>query len=330
MRLSLPSRRVRWAASVAAAAIVVACGGSDPVGIVPEIPGPDTCAVARPDFGPAATAADRALFAYNAKAPLNLQTTVESTSDGIEISKISYTSPDGGSVPGIIAVPLESPAPRPGIVVMHPSGFPATIMQGYAKLVAHRGAVVIGIDAPYFRRGGNSLPRFIPADRLEHIQLIKDLQRAVDVLLARPDVDASRIGFEGYSFGAMIGAHFVGIEKRLKVAVIQAGYGGQVTHATNDVNKSFLVGNVSCGTRNAWFRDMVPIEPIRFIPGASPTTLLFQIATADNAVLPADAKALYDVAPNPKEVLYYDTGHNFNAQAMQDRHNWLAKQLGLE
>ena len=217
----------------------------------------------------------------------------------MEVSKISFTSPDGGTVPGIIAVPVESPAPRPAIVVMHPSGFPATIMQGYAKLLANSGATVIGIDAPYFRRGGNSFPRYIPADRLEHIQLIKDLQRAVDVLVARPDVDPNRIAFEGYSFGAMVGAHFVGIEKRLKAAVIQAGSGGQVTHMTSSVNIQ-VVANLACATRNAWLRDMVPVEPIRFIPNASPTTLLFQIATLDNAVLPADAKALYDAAPNPK------------------------------
>jgi len=32
----------------------------------------DTCAIARPDFGGPASAADRALFAYDATAPLNL------------------------------------------------------------------------------------------------------------------------------------------------------------------------------------------------------------------------------------------------------------------
>ena len=74
----------------------------------------------------------------------------------------------------------------------------------------------------------------------------------------------------------------------------------------------------------------MPIEPIRFIPGASPTALLFQIARFDTAVLLADAQAVYDAAPNPKEVLYYDTGHGFNTQANTDRFAWLARQIGID
>ena len=39
-----------------------------------------------------------------------------------------------------------------------------------------------------------------------------------------------------------------------------------------------------CANRSAWFAENVPIEPIRFISGASPTALLFQIARFDTAV----------------------------------------------
>ncbi|GGK43102.1 hypothetical protein GCM10008955_41090 [Deinococcus malanensis] len=60
----------------------------------------DTCTGARPDFGGAATAADRALFAYDVDAPLNLRKTVESTSHGMEVSSISFSSPDGGITNG--------------------------------------------------------------------------------------------------------------------------------------------------------------------------------------------------------------------------------------
>ena len=56
---------------------------------------------------------------------------------------------------------------------------------------AARGAVVLAIDAPFARRGGDPFV-FSPRDSLEQVQLIKDLQRAVDVLLARSDVDSAR------------------------------------------------------------------------------------------------------------------------------------------
>ena len=290
----------------------------------------DTCAVARPAFGGAATDADRALFADDVDAPLNLQETVESTANGVQFSGIAYSSPDGGSVPGILVEPIGRSGLRPGVVILHPSGVPARGMGPYAQMLAQHGAVVIAIDAPYFRRGGSSMPLFTVQDRAEQIQLIKDLQRAVDVLRARPDVDHARIGFEGYSYGGILGAQFVGIERRLKAAVLAAAMGGQVTGATTPANLNFLATNLTCATRNAWFRAMVPIEPIRFIPDASPTALLFQIGIFDTAVLPNDAQALYDAASSPKEVLYYQTGHSLNSQALIDRHDWLHAQIGLD
>ena len=288
-----------------------------------------SCAVVRPDFGGPATDADRALFAYDVNAPLNLQQTVESSVNGVQFSGISYTSPAGGSVPGILVEPLGRPGLRPGIVIMHPSGTPARGMGAYAEMLAQHGAVVIAIDAPYFRRGGTSVPLFTAQDRNEEIQLIKDLQRAVDVLRAHPNVDDERIGFEGYSYGGIIGAHFVGVERRLKAAVLAAAHGGHVTGATNSNNLGYL-GTLPCAARNAWLQAMVPIEGIRFIGNASPTELLFQIARFDNAVLPVDAQALYNAASGPKEVLFYDTGHGFNPQALYDRHYWLHQKLGVD
>src|SRR5689334_14591366 len=116
--------------AVAAAVVVLAaCGAGDPVDTVTDATA-DTCALARPDFGGPATAADRALFAYDASAPLDLKQTVDSTRNGVELSTISFGSPGGGSVPGIMARPVGRPGPRPGIVVMHPSSSPTLPVTG--------------------------------------------------------------------------------------------------------------------------------------------------------------------------------------------------------
>jgi uncharacterized protein len=320
-----------------AALLVSSCAGTaardvtEPIETSPA----DSCALARPAFGGPATEADRALFAYDASAPLNLKQTVDSTKNGVEFSTISYGSPDGGSVPGIMTRPVGRPGLRPGVVVMHPSSAPtlpvtgAMLAIGEARALAQRGAVVIAIDAPAARRSASTALTFTAQDRRDQIQLMKDLQRAVDVLVAQGNVDPARIGFTGYSYGAIVGVQFVGIERRLKAAVITAGFGGWVTMAT-DKNRIQNLSAVSCATRNAWFRDNTPIEGIRFIPGASPTALLFQIARFDTAVLPEDAQAAYDAASSPKAALYYDTGHAFNPQAGTDRYAWLAKQLGID
>jgi uncharacterized protein len=322
-----------------AALFIAACagGGGDEITDPPitRQPPVDSCAAARPDFGGPATAADRALFAYDASAPLNLQKKVDSTSNGVAFNSISYDSPAGGSVPGIMYVPVGRSGPRPGVVVMHGSFGPTAPAKG-ARLTqfemawyAQRGAVVIAIDAPYVRRGSYATISVSSLDRAEQIQLMKELQRAVDVLLAQGNVDPARIGFSGYSYGGMVGVHLAGIERRLKAAVIAAGYGGSVTAATNK-NGLQQWFTYSCATRSDWLRQNAPIEPIRFIPGASPTALLFQIARFDTNVLPADAQAVYDAASSPKEVLYYDTDHGLSAQALLERETWLGKQLGVD
>ncbi|CAA9336438.1 MAG: hypothetical protein AVDCRST_MAG89-2407, partial [uncultured Gemmatimonadetes bacterium] len=189
--------------------------------------GSDSCAVARPNFGGAATAADRNLFAYDASAPLNLQKTVESTNNGVEVSAITFDSPGGGSVTGMLFDPVSRPGARPGLVLMHGAPGTARQMAGQGQALAAHGAVVIAIDAPFARRSGPFL-RFTDADRAEQIQLIKDLQRAVDVLRARPNVDGGRIAYLGISYGGAMGALFVGVERRLKAAVLEVADGGLV------------------------------------------------------------------------------------------------------
>jgi hypothetical protein len=156
----------------------------------PTSPVASSCAVARPDFGGAATAADRALFAYDVRAPLNLQKAVESTNNGVEVSAVSFGSPDGGSVTGLLFDPVGRSGLRPGIVLMHGMPGNARSMAGHAQQLARSGAVVIAIDAPFARRGGPPV-RYSAEDRAEQVQLIKDLQRAVDVLRTRATSTAS-------------------------------------------------------------------------------------------------------------------------------------------
>ena len=310
------------------ALLVSACAGSPAESFAKPPAAGDSCAVARPDFGGAATEADRNLFAYDVNAPLNLQQSVENTINGVEVSGISFSSPDGGSATGLLFDPVTRSSLRPGIVLMHGLPGNARGTAAYAQVLAQHGAVVIAIDAPFARRGGEPV-RLGTEDRAEQLQLIKDLQRAVDVLRARANVDDERIAYVGISYGGAMGALFVGIERRLKAAALVVGDGGLVSHFTGPEDFSFLSG-LSCATRVAWFRAMAPLEPIRFIPHASPTALLLQNGRSDNLVPEADAKLLHTAAPEPKTLRWYDAGHGLNQQALWDRHDWLHQQIGLD
>jgi dipeptidyl aminopeptidase/acylaminoacyl peptidase len=158
---------------------------------------------------------------------------------------------------------------------------------------------------------------------------MKDLQRAVDVLRARPNVDDQRIAYVGISYGAAMGALFVGIEQRIRAAALVVGDGGLVSHFTGPEDVG-LMGRLSCATRVEWFRTMSPIEPIRFIPRASSTALLLQSGRLDNLVPVADAEALHAAAPASRTIRWYDAGHGLDQQAMFDRHDWLHEQIGID
>ena len=312
------------AVTALAALFISACSG---LAAEPTNPVADSCAVARPDFGAVATQAERDLFAYDVNFPLNLQKTVESTNNGVEVSAISFSSPEDGAVTGLLFDPVTRSSLRPGIVLMH--GMPGNARQttNQAQQLAELGAVVIAIDAPFARRGGEPV-RLNAADRAEQIQLIKDLQRAVDILRSRPNVDENRVGYVGISYGAAMGALFVGIERRLKAAALVVGDGGLVSHFTGPEDLSFME-SLSCATRLDWFRAMTPIEPIRFIPHAS-AELLLQSGRFDNLVPVADAEALQAAAPESRTIRWYDAGHGLNQQAIFDRLDWLHEVIGLD
>jgi dienelactone hydrolase len=323
-----------WTAgAVGTASVTVASGAQANASamVLTRVTG-DPCVVdpgsLRPDFGGSATAADRTLFAYDVNAPLNLQKTVESTTNGVEVSVISYNSPDGGSVTGLLFNPVTRSSLRPGIVLMHGLPGNARQMAGYGEALAQFGAVVIAIDAPHARRSGQAV-LFTNQDRVEQIQLIKDLQRAVDVLRAQVNVDDDRIAYLGVSYGGAMGVLFAGIERRIKTAVLVVADGGLVTHFTGPEDLDFMA-SLSCAKRLNWFGAMAPIEPIRFIGHAPPTPLLLQSGRFDNLVPMGDAQVLHATAPDPKTIHWYDAGHGLNQQALIDRHNWLRDQIGLD
>ena len=288
----------------------------------------DSCSGARPNFG-AATAADRAMFSYDVNAPLNLQKTYESTINGVEVSSITYSSPDGGLVTGLMWEPATRTTLRPGMVLMHGHPANARAMTFMAQPYAQYGAVVIAIDAPFARRASGPIGMtLLPQDSFEQVQVIKDLQRAVDILRAHPNVDDNRIAYVGVSWGGATGALFVGIERRLKAAALVVGHPGQVSHATGPVGFQNING-LPCSRRAAWIRAMTPVEPIRYVGNAN-VPLLLQNGRSDQFIPVYEAEELHVAAPQPRTILWYEANHNLNEFAVINRHDWLVQQIGID
>jgi hypothetical protein len=317
----MPERSVVLAALLLCL-LAAACGqpaDADPSG--------DDCPVPTLTAAPAPASA-LATFEYDRAAAYDPVIQRIGTAPGVEIYDLSFRSPRGtGRATGLLFLP-EGAGPFAGIVLGH--GMPGNAKQvtGDALLLARHGAVVVALDAPFARRGGSPV-RFIVADSAEQVQYMTDMQRAVDLLVARPDVDASRLGYMGISYGGAMGALFVGIERRLKTGILVVADGGLVSHYTGPEDGGTPYGALTCAERRRWLESMIPIEPIKYVGFASPMPLLLQSGQQDNLVPPRDAELLHAAVGDPKTIRWYNAGHGLTPQASYDRLLWLQQHLGM-
>jgi dienelactone hydrolase len=273
-----------------------------------------------------------ALFAYDRTAPLDIEAGGPSSRGGLTVTDLTYASPKGGRVPATLIVP-DGPGPFAGIILQHGMPGRRQHMIPTGERYAKAGAVVIAIDAPHARaahlaRTGDPIA-LTSHDRDEQIQLIIDLCRAVDLLLARPDVDPQRLAYVGVSYGGAMGGLFAGVEDRLQAYALVVGDGGLVAHVTGLDDVFGDLYSLAQEDREAWWDAMWPIEPIHFVGHAAPAALLFQSGRQDRAVPLPDAVRYHLAGSEPKDIIWYDTGHNLGVLSLRDQGLWLQQRIGI-
>jgi len=269
------------------------------------------------------------LFDYDKELPVAITENSVQREDGFTLYDIHYPSPKGGDVPAYLLIP-DGAGPFAAILLMHGSSGSRASLLSFAKDLAPTGAVVLTVSGPAARTPNRDWIHFTAQDRDEQIQLIIDLRRAVDLLTQHPSVDASRIGYVGYSYGAAMGGLLAGVEPRVKAYGLMVGDGGLVNHFMEDGKPVGGFETVPAVMREEWLKAMEPIEPIHFIGHASASWLYFQNAHYDSSVSEADALAYQDAGSLPKRVQWYDSGHGLPAVAYTDMVNWLAERIGID
>lgn len=300
-------------------------------------------AVVPPLAAQAPARAPLSTFAYDARTPVAAGDSLRQVIDGIEVREVWFDSPKGGRVTGLLYLPGAA-GRRPAVLVGH--GAPGDA-RGYATMTAalataRLGAVALAIDAPFARRRQEPLA-LSPADSADRVQYIVDWRRAVDYLVARPDVDAARIGYLGNSFGGATGVLLAGVEPRIAAFVLRVADGGFVSHFTapcTPASRGARVGPDLClhddsplasldaAARDAWYRASWAVEPIRFVAAAR-APMLLQNGRQDPAVLPASAQRLHDAAPAHAVREWYDSGHRLPNAALVAGMRFLAAHIGL-
>jgi len=254
------------------------------------------------------------LFTYD---HVDLKDTLESTDDSSEFwrtERITYAAAYGGErIVAHLFLPKNAKPPYQTVVYFPHSGgeylrsFQQSEMSYLGFIVKGGRALLFPMYKGTYERRLETAPAGPNERRDLTIQQVKDLQRSVDYVMSRRDLDHERLAYFGVSLGARLGAIALAIEKRFKAAVLWSG-GFKSTPSLPDNDE------------------------INYAPRV--TTPVLMLNGRDDFTFPVDTSQvpmfnLLGTAAKDKEHVLFDGGHVFPfARIMKDSLDWLDKYLG--
>jgi dienelactone hydrolase len=262
-------------------------------------------------------------FAYDGSQPLDVTDQgVVDPDYPLAVHDVSYRS-GGDLVEAYLVVP-PGEGPWPAAVYVHGAGSNRLSMLGPATWLAARGAVTLAISAPSGSAGvpdDPTGPGRLEAHRDLEVADVVAVRRAVDLLTARDDVEADRIGYVGWSAGARTGAILAGVEPRFRALVLIAPGAAPVSE---------FVAAAAEADKPAVREVMSSIDPLAYIHRADPASLLIQEGRQDEVIPRSAIDAMIAAAPKGTEVRWYDADHTMGPKAYSEHLDWLQERLGID
>ena len=253
-------------------------------------------------------------FDYDHSEPLHLTTIDSTVTDGSTISHVEFDVAGGGPVRAELVVPRHRSGRAPAVIYAHGGAPDPDAFRSEAQELAQHGFVSIAPDLPITMTGSAE------TDIAFVRRAIITERRALDVLVARPDVDAGRIGFVGHSWGADLAAIMAGAEPRLTAVVIACGWSRMATDM-------YAIGQPADGT--AYMTAMSALDGFRFVAIKRARAVLIQFGRTDPNIPEAQRTELTRSTAGRTRRIDYDFGHdlvNFGP-ARVDRLSFLESRL---
>jgi dienelactone hydrolase len=279
---------------------------------------PTDVPAAQPTASAAAVAPDATLFAYDAGAPLDL---VErsSTADGsLTVRDVDFASPKGGRARAYLITP-QTTGRVPAMVFVAGSNQRRDDIRAEAISVARRGVLALILEQSQVAAARSPIWTFTAQDRAEAIQTVIDARRAIDLLAGRADVDATRIGYYGFSYGAWLGAITASVDKRVSLLVLRSG-GPQILAE---------IARSSSGTTTAAYDVLMSAVDQMAYAANITTPVLVQNGSRDTTFTAEQMRAWQERVGGAKTVKTYDAGHTLDAQSLADALAWIAERWRL-
>jgi cephalosporin-C deacetylase-like acetyl esterase len=259
------------------------------------------------------------------------------TRQGVEIFDFSFVGPVSGRVPGTLTVPTAN-GKFPVILFGHwmMEGSPMRNRSEFleeAIVLSKAGAICLLLDTPLVRTGVVLERDWTKGqEALAAVQMVREWRRALDLLLARPDVDPARVAYVGHSFSAGVGVRLAAIEKRIQSFVLMADPYAMRDYAYDERNPEMVAWRKAEGDgKIAAFFEKFPTEDgAMFAARSAPAALLLQNGKLDKSIPEHIVRKTVSYFQEPKRLEFYDAGHELNARARADRVSWLRQRLKLK
>lgn len=248
------------------------------------------------------------------------------TRDAAVIDDVTFDGPDGLEVEAYLVRPRTAVAePGPGILAWHwlDTEAPDGDRTQFVDEAVDWAALGISSLLPQGRFPWTVDPTGAAADRAAIEAEVARLRTGLDLLAARPDVDAGRLALVGHDFGGMLAAVAASDEDRLRGLVVIA--------ATPRWGDWFLPFWAIDDDRIDYLRALRPLDPIERIGAADPAEVLFQFGRHDFFIAPMSGLEFRRAAPEGTDLLAYDADHGMRLPEIRaDRTAFLRRVLGLE
>jgi dienelactone hydrolase len=277
-------------------------------------------------LGVPASAAEPAadLFAYDRAAPLNVQEGGRETRGAALVRDLTF-SPDGQPVKAYLVTPAVGSGPHAAILYVHWLGDPKTTnrTQFLEEAVALAGSGVVSLLVEGMWAQPNWYKNRVPEEDYDRaIRQVVELRRAMDLLLAQPDIDPTRVAFVGHDFGAMYGMIASAQDRRAKAYVFMA----PTPHFID-----WFLFRQQPKDLEAYKLQLAAIDPVLFVPKLAPASVLYQFANKDFYVTADEATEFYAATDPRKFMATYEAEHGLHPpEVAADRVAWLKRELGLK
>lgn len=264
-----------------------------------------------------------AFFAYDQNLPLNPKRKLKDENAIRARYALSFDSAHDQRVAGILSLPKEGKTPRPAIILVHGSGGhkETSYIVFISEALVKAGFATLSIDTQYHgdrARPGVSGEIHMPDSfrmRDGWVQSVVDLRRCVDYLQSLPDIQGDKIGYMGFSQGAMLGAVLGGMEARIACFCLAVPGGGLMDIVKNIDNYPVIKAHWPLKKTPETLKiieEVVDItDPIHYVGRILPRPLLVIVAKRDEIIPPEASAALLAAAgTNEKEnVIRTESGH---------------------